>query len=539
MRHNPGSLAPSRQIAIAAVVFAIAGLSLQWWRLMTLNATYDQGIFLQVLWNGLSGHPFESTLSSQLSTNVVHSGELPEVGYHRLSQHFTPILAAWIPAVGLLGIWALPAIQIGMITLAGIVLYKLASKDLRPDLAAKITLAFYGANAVIGPTIGNFTDLCQLPLLSFALIYGLRTRKLWLILATSLLIPLIREDTGIVLAGVGVWLIIREPNRRALGALIGIWGLCWVAIVTNILMPIFGDDNARRFMVSNFGQFVPGAERASSLEILQHVALQPLTLLRELISPPGATLRYLLGQGLPLLFFPLISADAWLLMGLPMLGLLLAQGSNDPLSINIRYTFLVIPGLFAGSVMWWRSRQTLFNSKRLRHIWTGCIILSLLFGITANQNRAFSFIIPDSIKPWVYASPAQQWKHGQYARKALARIPPDASVSANTNLVPWLAQRQVLIRFPHAVSYQSRSGTQQPVDWVAVDLGNQNHYANAFPRERKALEKSLKWIKNNRMEYKVQEIADGVVVLQRNGQERPELNRALDHLLKQLDTSSD
>ena len=33
----------------------------------------DQGILFQILWNGLHGHPFESTLSSQLSTNVVHA----------------------------------------------------------------------------------------------------------------------------------------------------------------------------------------------------------------------------------------------------------------------------------------------------------------------------------------------------------------------------------------------------------------------------------------------------------------------------------
>ena len=55
-------------------------------------------------------------------------------------------------------------------------------------------------------------------------------------------------------------------------------------------------------------------------------------------------------------------------MGLPLLGLLLAQGFNNPLSINIRYTYLVVPGLFAGAVFWWRGRQVLFESRRLRRI---------------------------------------------------------------------------------------------------------------------------------------------------------------------------
>ena len=530
--------APKQQVAIAALTFAVIGIGLQWWRLTTLNATYDQGIFLQVLWNGLSGHPFESTLSSQLSTHVVHAGELPRLGYQRLSQHFTPILAIWIPFIGLAGIWALSIIQIGLISAAGLMLYKLASIDLNPELAAKISFAFYGANAVVGPASGNFTDLCQLPLLVFALLYALRTNRHWLALTCCVLIPLVREDTGVVLASVGLWIGIRHPSRRALGVAMVIGGLAWVAIVTNILMPHYGDDNARRFMVSNFGQFVPGSERATSLQILQQALSQPLILLRELVSPPIDTIRYLVGQGLPLLFIPLISIDAWLLTGLPLLGLLLAQGSNDPLSINIRYTFLVVPGLFAGASIWWERRQHHFGSKRLRQIWTGCILLSLLFAITANQNRGFSFLIPDSVQPWVYSNPRQQWQHGMQAREALTVIPKKASVSANTNLVPLLADRAVLVRFPNTTAFQDRQGKPQHVDWVAIDLNRQAFYAEAFSRERSALRKSLGWINKNRSVYRVQVVRDGVVVMQRNGEEHPEMEAALDQLRAELTTTS-
>ena len=73
---DPGRRA-RRRVWIAAVLFTAIGLLIQWWRLHSLTASYDQGIFTQVLWNGLHGHPFESTLSSQLSTNVIHGGRLP------------------------------------------------------------------------------------------------------------------------------------------------------------------------------------------------------------------------------------------------------------------------------------------------------------------------------------------------------------------------------------------------------------------------------------------------------------------------------
>ena len=86
----------NRTVWFTALVFAVVGALLQWWRMTSLTSSMDQGILYQILWNGLQGHPFESTLSSQLSTNVVHAGELPSIGYHRLGQHFTPILLLWL-----------------------------------------------------------------------------------------------------------------------------------------------------------------------------------------------------------------------------------------------------------------------------------------------------------------------------------------------------------------------------------------------------------------------------------------------------------
>ena len=525
-------LQPESRIKWVALLFAGLGILLLWWRLISLSASYDQGIFLQVLWNGIGGNPFESTLSSQLSTNVIHSGEVPSVAYQRLSQHFTPILITWIPLVRLLGIWALPVVQISLITGAGLVLFQLAKLDLSPNLAERITVAFYCANAIVAPTLSNFTDLCQLPLLVFALLYGLKTNRKALWIISALLIPLIREDTGVVLASIGLWLSIRDQQRRTIGLLFVITGLAWVGIVTNVLMPIFGDDNSKRFMVSNFGQFAPNAESVSSFDIAKQVFGQPLTLLRELVSPPGDTLMYFLGMGLPLLFVPLISADALLMASLPLLGLLLAQGSNDPLSINIRYTFLVVPGLFAGTSLWWRSRQNLFNSRKLRKIWAGCIALSLIFAVAGNQNRSFSFLIPDSIHPWVYQSPLQQWEHGVKARQTLQSIPANASVSANTNLIPWLAQRQVLVRFPHGTEYQDINKQIHSVDWVAIDLKTLAHFSEAFSRDRERLKKSLKWLDANSSIYRVQSIEDGVVVLNRNGKTDQKLQQDLNRLIQ-------
>ena len=79
-------LRAQRTVVRAALLFAGIGLSLQLWRLWSLNATYDQGLFLQEIWNGYLGKPFESTLASELSTPVLVTKEaLPTLGYHPVS----------------------------------------------------------------------------------------------------------------------------------------------------------------------------------------------------------------------------------------------------------------------------------------------------------------------------------------------------------------------------------------------------------------------------------------------------------------------
>jgi len=77
----------------------------------------------------------------------------------------------------------------------------------------------------------------------------------------------------------------------------------------------------------------------------------------------------------PLIF----AADSWRWMGLPLMGLLLAQGSNNPLSINLRYTLLRVPGLFYGAPEWCSRREALFKAADYGASgWVACL-LSLLF----------------------------------------------------------------------------------------------------------------------------------------------------------------
>ena len=525
----------SRRVLLVAAGFSIALLVLQAWRSWVLLATYDQGIFQQVLWNSLHGHWFESTLSSQLSTNVIHDGALPSIGYARLGQHFTPTLLIWAPFVGLIGGSALPLVQVGLITAAGLVLYRLAHQLVPERTANWITYGYFAGNALIGPTLGNFTDLCQLPLAVFSLVLGLQEKRRWLVALSALLIPLIREDTGILLVAIGAWLAVREPQRWPLALAFVAWGGGWLMVCTNLLMPLFSDDNAKRFMVENFGQYLGDnkATGTSSLGTLQQVLSQPLLLLQQLVDPPGQTLLYLLGQGLPFLFIPLISLDTVLLAGPSLLGLFLAQGANDPLSITIRYTLLVVPGFALGALFWWVRRPNPNLGSNVRLAWGCALTLSLLLTVSSNPHRSLSALIPDSIDPWVHSGWSDQWAHGKAARQALQVIPEQASVAANTPLIPLLARRQIVVRFPFSTDYQDREGTIKPVDWIAVDLDFLNRYGEAFRGDWKQLRNSKRWVDNNRDDYSVRALIDGVVVMERTTNREAGRNWQLENALNQ------
>jgi hypothetical protein len=342
----------------------------------------------------------------------------------------------------------------------------------------------------------------------------------------------VREDSGVVLMGVGVWLLVRRRQQWPLALLLMLWAGAAVLLAMNVWMPQFSDDNARRFMVENFGHYIEGQEEASSLEVLRSALSQPLILVRELVSPPDQTLRYLLGLALPLMLVPLVSIDAWLLIALPLLGLLLARGSNNPLSINIRYTYLVVPGLYAGAALWWQRHQPLFQSRRLRRVWMGCMALSLIFTLTSNPNRSLSWLVPDSVTPWVHVGLKESWQRAQQSRQLLAMIPAAAPVSASTHLVPPLARREVLVRFPQSITYRDREGRRQPVEWVAVDLERLRRYAPAFEEDGEVLRRCRERLQEMGSDYGVQTVRSGVVILQRGAADVEGSRQALERLLR-------
>jgi len=513
----------TRLLIGAAIAFFVLNLILGLHRYYSFYATFDQGIFNQVFWNNLHGRFFQSSLSSSLSTNVVHSGEIPEVYYHRLGQHFTPALLLWLPIYALFPSPAtLTVLQVTLVTAAGLVLYALARQYLTPAIAAMITASFYAANAVLGPTQSNFHDISQIPLFVFGLLLAMEKRWWWLFWLLAVLTLAVREDSGIVLFGVGFYLIASRRYPR-IGLVVCTLSFGYMLLLTNAIMPLFSQDISRRFMLERFGQYADGPE-ASTLDIIWGMVNNPWRLIVELFTPFFGTIKYLIGQWLPLAFVPAVAPASWAIAGFPLLKLFLGQGQSV-LAINIRYAMTVVPGLFYGVILWWAQHPRKFKPA-FRRFWVICICLSLFFSFTSSAsslNRSFYFLLPDSFNPWVYISLPQQWRHVRQVRSLLNQIPADASVSATTYIVPHLSSRREILRWPMLQLHNDAREVIE-VEYAIADLWQLQRYQAAFNEERQLLQTSITTIDQltNSQQYGIIDFRDGIILMQRGVASQPQ-----------------
>lgn len=515
------AVACPRSLVCFAAGFWLVTLLIQIWRLESVSATYDQALFLQELWSTAQGRPFESSLSSVLSGAVAVGGALPWVDYLHLGQHANALTLVVAPLVALFGAWALPLVQVSVLTAAGLVLWRIAARRLPHALALRITAAYFLSGAVIGPALENFHDLIWLPLLGFLLVEGLLESRSRQVLISALLLLLVREDSGLLLFSLGLWALVRRPQLRLWGAALMAAAFVWVLVVTGWIQPAVDSSLADRFLSEKFGHLVEDPSGGTAAVVLAMLR-QPLALLQALVSPPGATLGFVLALTLPLLFVPLCSVDAALLVAVPLFVALVSQG-RTALAVTLRYVLALVPGLYLGAVLWWQAHPQVWERKRLRPLWTAAITLGLVLTLLGNPHRSLSALIPDSFAPWVHVSPQEMLARRHAARLAVAQVPPTASVSADTPLLPLLAQREQLIRFPKHLVFRDREGEEREVDYVVAFPGYYTSMAPVFKRERKQQASIRDRIRRltDRGEYALIHCQGGAVVLRRGAGTAP------------------
>ena len=481
-------------------------------------SSYDQGLFDQLFWNNLHGHLFQGSLSSGQSSAAIYDGQLKQVSYYHLGQHFVLDFLLWLPIYALFpSATTLVVLQVALITAAGIVLYALARHYLPHSIAVLITASFYGALAVMGPTFGNFYEYCQIPLFVFSLLLALEKRRWWFFWLFVALTLGIREDTGFITFSIGVYLILSRRYLQ-LGFVLCLLSFSYIVLVTNAIMPMFSNDSSRLYLNTFFRQYVQ-EDNPSSLQLLWGIISHPKEIVVSLFTPFYKRVEYFLLHWLPLGFVPAISPPAWILVSFPVLELLLYK-SIKALAINIRYAFSVVPGVFYGTILWWSQHQQRFNPG-FRRFWSGCIILSIVITVVSCSQGAFYFLIPDFGRHALAISLSRQWEHAGHIRALINFIPPQASVSATSFLIPHLSNRREIIELSNerlpSLMLRNERGEDIEVEYILADLWHLQRYQVVFNPERRRLQALVSLFDQllAQRRYGILGVEDGVVLLQK------------------------
>ena len=522
-----------RQVVIIAAAFFTVVLTFSIINYESFLITYDHGLFNQVFWNSVHGKLFQSSLSSAASSASLIDRQLSYPSYIHLGQHFVIDFLLWMPIYALFpSPITLIVLQVTLIAAAGIVLYFLARHYLSVPISVMIVASYYGANGVIGPTLGNFYEHCQIPLFVFSLLLALEKQRWVLFWIFAALTLGTREDVGITLFGIGVYLIFSRRYPRIGVALCAV-SFSYVTLITNTVMPMFSVDSSRLYLANYFRKFVK-TETPSTLELLWAIISQPQIVIEVLFTNFTRRILYLLGHWLPLAFVPAITPSAWIMTVFPLLVLLLQVFNQSATSINTRYTLAVIPGLFYGTILWWSQHQEKFK-PRLHRFWIGCIGLSMLLTYTSNPHRALYFISPYSIQPWVYQSLSAQLDHAADLKTVFNSIPKDASVSTSGYIVSHLSGRRNIIRL-EVMQMKDENGKIVDVDYALLDLWQLQQNNLKAPIDRGRVRGGVRFtdaaLRNG--SYGIAEVLDGVVLVQKGITSKPEVLAAWSKLRQEI-----
>jgi len=399
-------------LLILAHVVAYGWLATQ--RHERFNSTgFDLAIKEQVIWNTLHGRFFASS---------------PEVE-NAFADHFQPVMLALIPLYVLIPspkllLW----VQVIGLAAGAIPLYRLARRRLNsPWLALAVAAAY-----LLYPAIG-FTERFDfhpeaLAIPAFIAAFealdhdDLKIASLWL------LVPLLsKENLGFSVAAFGLYAALRERTRRRVR-----FGFAWTGV---------------GLIVSSATMFwlIPALRQGPSdtLERYGWLGESPGQMAWTLLSQPGTVCRtlaepnralYLLQLLLPVGFLTLLGLPE-LLLAAPGLAINILAQHHCQAKIYCQYTVPIVPFVFIAAVL---------GLHRLKG-WLGQRWLSHAIGLAVVPLAMLALVIDSPFtEGQELPPPLAELPNAEAVHRALAIVPPGASVVTTNAYAPHLARREGL-----------------------------------------------------------------------------------------------
>ncbi|WP_376794920.1 DUF2079 domain-containing protein [Thermogemmatispora sp.] len=487
-------------LALGLVVLAILAYSIYFIVFVTSKqdafATNgeDLGIMDQAIWNTLHGAPLHQTICNILTDTNCYGLE----GINRFAIHYEPILFLIVP---LYIFWADPktllVLQVLVVATGALPAFWLARLRLRSDLAAvpfALLYLLYPAQQYAVDYDFHAVTL-TLSLLLFALYFMYTQRNGWF-LAFAILSLACKEEIAGVIALLGLWIALFQRRWRV-GLIVFGLAVSWTAI--GLLVVHYASPVGHSLLASRWSEYGD-----SPFEVILTILRHPLQVVREHVLEPQHLL-YLEKLLTPAGYLPLLAP--WVLvLASPTLALNLLSSSPNMYSGRYQYNAEIVPILIfatieATVVLLWLLRRGLLLAQQL-----GESVLRASPGIVERARaaspswlpagrwwevrnardergapvigwrlwpllRAFflllllSYVMVHAVKATarydVYSAmpyaagfiwPAQD-AHDRLAYHFLQEIPPAASVSTQTMLVPHLSERPSIYLFPYGAGY--------------------------------------------------------------------------------------
>jgi uncharacterized membrane protein len=358
-------------------------------------------------------------------------------GANLLGDHFHPIIATLAP---LYWIWPdarmLLVAQAFLIALSVVPIARSAIARLGLATGTAVSVAYGLSWGVQGAIAFDFHEVAfAVPLLAFA-VTRLAEERWHAAVAATLPLLLVKEDLGLVVAAIGLYLTMKK--RRRLGLSVTATGIVGFVVTITVLIPHFNWAGQYRY----WNQLSDGGRQS----VLQTIADAPAGMVAH---PQKITLLLCLSAvtGFSALRSPLI------IVGLPVVAYRIASTQSIQWSVGeVHYNAILMPIVFVAML---DAVATLRTSRfsvarrysRVAPTATAFIGIALLPFFSFWNLKNSSFYHPSA--------------HVRAARTVLAAIPSGSSVAAGNYLVPQLTDRCDVTLFADA--------HRRPAEWVVVD----------------------------------------------------------------------
>jgi uncharacterized membrane protein len=205
----------------------------------------------------------------------VHAGYGPD--FNILADHVSPILATLAPLYWIHdGPETLLVAQALLFAAAIVPLFTFTARALNVRAAYCVCLAYALSWPIAEALWFDFHETAFAPLLFAVLAERRQAGRHRQAMIAAVLLLLVKEDAGLLVAGFGLFLLTQRGSRRwGIGYVLG--GVAWTLIASRLLIPYFGGDPAYYWAYGHFGADLPSA----AVQALTH----PWDVATTLVSP--------------------------------------------------------------------------------------------------------------------------------------------------------------------------------------------------------------------------------------------------------------